>query len=287
MPTPVCIPATEVRTLSSISGDSQYQILIGKPGHIPPETKLPVIYLLDADACFNTMLESIRMRCHRPDATSVSPALVVGISHAAQDGTGRIGRTHDFTCGPSAENIAQGVQEPGGAAEFLHFIETRLKPVIEQDFPVDPKRQTLFGHSLGGYFVLTTALSSASTFQNYVAVSPSIWWNRPLLFKKAAEFFDREKSSSKISWQKQLILYTGEYEESLAPWQPANEINLKTLERRKRRAMVANAQSFTDFLIKQGTGFFDVHYQHVAGEDHASVVSVAINRSLRTVLAPE
>src|SRR3546814_19712655 len=44
----------------------------------------------------------------------------------------------------------------GGADDFLAFIEHELKPLIAQRYPVDARRQILFGHSYGGLFTLYT-----------------------------------------------------------------------------------------------------------------------------------
>lgn len=63
-----------------------------------------------------------------------------------------------------------------GAEQFLAFIEEELKPLIEREVPIDRTRQTLFGHSLGGWLVLYTLFTRSRAFQYYAAGSPSIWW---------------------------------------------------------------------------------------------------------------
>ena len=42
---------------------------------------------------------------------------------------------------------------------------------------VDPARQSLWGHSYGGLFVLHTLLRQPATFQRYIAADPSFWWH--------------------------------------------------------------------------------------------------------------
>ncbi len=281
---PVTIPETESRTIPSLSGHMQYELLISKPLKMQTGQKYPAIYLLDADACFGSMVESIRMRCHRPDATNVIPAIVVGISHRSAGSHIRENRSFDFTMSPSMDELSVSSSMGGGAKDFLYWMETRLKPEIEKDFPIDPAQQTLFGHSLGAYFVLLTAMSTSSTFRNYISVSPSIWWNPLVLHKKMEAFLTMHPD--RYDHLKKLLLYTGEYEESLAPWQELNEKNLDSLQRRKRRAMIGNTQDLVRHLNEHASHIFDVSYQHVPHEDHASLVSVAINRSLRTVLSP-
>jgi hypothetical protein len=105
----------------------------------------PIVYMLDAGGSFATMVEAIRARCRRPDATGVGPAFVVGIGmHGGEEvseGAGdraeaRLRRTRDYTPGPSLtpdnHSIPGGAQSSGGAKAFREFIEQELIPRIEQ-----------------------------------------------------------------------------------------------------------------------------------------------------------
>src|SRR5690606_6559257 len=47
--------------------------------------------------------------------------------------------------------------------------------------PIDESRQTLYGHSYGGLFVLHALRTQPGAFQRYVAASPSLWWNAPFV----------------------------------------------------------------------------------------------------------
>src|SRR3546814_8321170 len=63
-----------------------------------------------------------------------------------------------------------------------------LKPLIAQRYPVDARRQTLFGHSYGGLFTLYTLFTKPQAFQGYVAASPSIWWYQGYVERTLAAF---------------------------------------------------------------------------------------------------
>lgn len=289
MPQPVCLPQTETWTLESADGRA-YGVLIGEPTGPAPAGGYPVIYLLDARTCFGTMLESIRARCRRPDATGVGPAIAVGIVHQAEGPDLTARRTHDFTLGecaePSNRDAAVGHPEgsPGGALAFMNFLETRVKPAVERRFPVNPARQTLFGHSLGGYFVLQALVSHPASYDSFVAVSPSIWWDRERLFREAAQVFGDAEDA--VGLAPSVLLYTGEYEEKLAPWQIGTEAGARALPRRERRAMIRNAESFAAHLREISGGKLQASHQCFPGEDHASVLSAAINSALRILLTP-
>ena len=94
-------------------------------------------------------------------------------------------RFYDYTPYPNTNFKnrldSASVPEQGGAAEFLQFIEEELKPQIESEFNVDRRRQTIFGHSLGGLFTLYAMFSKPQAFSCYIAGDPSIHWNQEYL----------------------------------------------------------------------------------------------------------
>ncbi|MFX4279862.1 alpha/beta hydrolase [Aliarcobacter butzleri] len=75
------------------------------------------------------------------------------------------------------ENRGSSQFTQGGADKFYSFIQKQLKLVIEENYPINTKKQTLFGHSYGGLFTLYAFLNHNEDFQNFIAASPSIWWN--------------------------------------------------------------------------------------------------------------
>ena len=80
----------------------------------------------------------------------------------------------------------------------MDFIDTVVKPRIETRFKIDRPRQTPIGHSLGGLFTLSTMFNRPQSFQTYVALSPSIWWNHRVLLRQAQDFV--KKLAGLISW---------------------------------------------------------------------------------------
>ncbi|SHN43939.1 alpha/beta hydrolase-fold protein [Chitinophaga sp. CF418] len=72
----------------------------------------------------------------------------------------------------------------GGAAKFLGFIKDELIPYINKEYPSDGDN-TLWGHSLGGLFVINALLNEPKTFKSYIAVDPSLWWDDSYIQKIA------------------------------------------------------------------------------------------------------
>ena len=182
------LPNTEQYLLHTAARQQPYQIYVYKPAQEAPPQGFPVIYLLDANALFATMVEALRVQSRIPEKTGVYPAVVVGIGYPTKEPFDS-SRFYDFTM-PTPNEVLDALPvrnkdavrpQVGGADTFRAFIEQELKPRIESDYPIDTKQQAIFGHSLGGLFVLQTLFKQPQTFQTYVAGSPSVHWNKAML----------------------------------------------------------------------------------------------------------
>ncbi|BBI61027.1 hypothetical protein HSBAA_23330 [Vreelandella sulfidaeris] len=144
--------------------------------------------------------------------------------------------------GNVAENDFQ--QRPhGGADRFLSFIEGHLKPEINRRFAINTEQEAIFGHSLGGLFVLHALLTQPSSFDRYIAISPSLWWygERPLASLAQQTLI----ASCHTQWHSPTDR-VGELE------QPASGDVVTPRDRRMQaRAMVDNAQSVAEWLSTQ------------------------------------
>lgn len=255
------LPDTQLRVLRA--GDRDYAVSIGLPKGPPPAAGFPVLYVLDGDAGFATVLETQRRLSRRPDATGVGPAIVVGIGHGGGDLYDPALRQRDYL--PQA-----------GAPAFLDFIATVLKPLLASEFPVDPGRQALLGHSLAGYFTLWVLVRHTRAFTDYVAISPSLWQDDTLVEAAAAV-------AGPVS---RVAIAAGEWEEALPPWQRRHPEAEAVAARRAERRMVGNARQFAARLAGR-LGQDKVAFTLFAEEDHASVFAIAMSRALRLVLAPQ
>jgi hypothetical protein len=269
-PNPVCLPGTQRHALLRSDSDETYRIDIALPSGSAPDQGWPVIVLLDAGGCFATCVEALRRMGRRPDATGATPALIIGI--LPPDGTDAVEiRRRDFTTPRAA-----GDGPPSGGAEaFLHFIDAQVMPLAASLAPVDRERQTLFGHSLGGYFTLWALLNHPRAFRNYAAISPSVWWDRPGLLAAIP--------AAPLSGRR-LLVCIGEWEDALPPWQSARPDAETVRARRAARSMVAHAQDMAERIsAKMDKGY--AQFRLLLEEDHASIVSAAIPRMLRLASA--
>lgn len=254
-----------------------YRLWLAWPQQAAPPAGFPVIYVLDANATFGTFVEAVRMRAHRPDATGVGPAIVAGIAYPVDTAYERTRRVYDYT---PAGARGEGQEEGGGAAEFLEFIEHEVKPIVRASHAIDSTRETLFGHSLGGRFVLHTLCSAPELFETYVAVSPSIWWDREQLFGAVAAL---ELDPAHSHRNRRVMVTVGEYEQRLAPWQIGTAHAEAIAQRQQRRQMVDDAR---EMAARLGAICGCVRFDVFPAEDHASVVPVSIGRAIRFCAEP-
>ncbi|QFR33549.1 alpha/beta hydrolase [Ancylobacter sp. TS-1] len=278
---PVTLPDAEWFDLAPARGGGAsdgrpWRIFLARPPGEAPPAGFPAVFMLDANAGFATFAEVMRRGAVRPPATGISPAVIVGIGYPEGDDH-RARRSFDYTAGPGAEAGRPGQARPtGGRDAFLAFIEGTLKPHVAGMLPLDPARQTLFGHSLAGWLVLDALARGGATFRSHVAVSPSIWWDEARLVEGLAQARGTPA---------RLAVLVGEWEQALAPWQASRPEAAEMAARRARRGMVDRARDFAARAARELGPQARVEFELMAGEDHASILPAAMARALRFALA--
>ena len=152
------------------------RIAVYLPQHYSdPSRRFPVIYLLDGGA-----EEDFH---HITGLANISAAygltrevIVVGIE-------GR-DRRHDLTAPSSDPADLKVAPTSGGSDPYRRFLVDELKPWVEGRYRTDG-HSALMGESLAGLFVVETALRMPQAFDDYIAISPSMWWNREALSREA------------------------------------------------------------------------------------------------------
>jgi len=141
----------------------------------PARTSLPVLYMPDGglDEDFphvaNTVDSLIALGVIRP-------VIVVGIPNTQ--------RRRDLT-GPTRVATDSAIApRVGGSAAFRRFIRQELMPEVERRYRTVPER-AIIGESLAGLFIVETFLEEPSLFTHYVALDPSVWWDKGRLVDSA------------------------------------------------------------------------------------------------------
>lgn len=258
---PYALPRAMTLVVTAASNGHDYRLLISIPKGPPPEAGYPALVVLDGGALFPTVAETERRLSHRTEVTGVEHMVIVGVGPGHTDLYDTAQRHRDFTPGPPSLAEDGGRFETGGADDFLSFLLNEVIPLAIKQARVDPARISLMGHSLAGYFALDVLTRRPGAFAACVSISPSIWW-------------DPERLSKGI--------------ESMGPASPPVFLGVGRLEqtadeprsRRNQRRMVDAVLDLGDRLSAKAPGQITV--QVFADEDHASVVSVAAVRALRT-----
>jgi predicted alpha/beta superfamily hydrolase len=141
--------------------------------------KFPVVYLLDGDAHFYSVMGMIQ-QLSEVNMNMVLPRMIL----VAIENTNR---TRDLT--PSKDTLED--RNSGGGENFTLFIEKELIPYIDSLYPTSPYR-TLVGHSYGGLFSVNTLLNHTNLFNGYIAIDPTIRWDSNKILKQAEELLTRK-----------------------------------------------------------------------------------------------
>lgn len=147
----------EVSTISSRITKSDYPLSIYlPPASAGPRKNLPVVYVLDGESWFETLVSIVESTRNR--------IIIVAINSSGQ-------RSRDFV--PPNACTPDG----GGHALYFDFLRQELLPFVERAIGGDPVQRVLFGHSHGGSFVLYAMFSEppgTETFKAYLASDSSV-----------------------------------------------------------------------------------------------------------------
>lgn len=70
----------------------------------------------------------------------------------------------------------------GGSAKFMDFIEKDLMPYVEKNYRTNGNKM-LVGESFAGLFACEVLMKRPAMFDNYLIISPSLWWDNGSLLK--------------------------------------------------------------------------------------------------------
>lgn len=283
------LPGTERFGIRSPYGPN-YELFVAHPVGPPPSPAgYPVMYVLDGNAVFGTAAEIISLRSRRPEASGVFPAVLVGIGYPVDGPFDLDRRAFDYTppadpagLPPRPDNSAWPAI--GGADEFLDFIVAGVRPAIQQMFPIDMRRQALFGHSLGGLFALHALFNQTVAFSHYIAASPSIWWYRSALRNDEAAFTRGVELSPTNA---RLLVTVGDQEQELTRAEYAAPESRIRAEWKARNRMVDNARELAERMTRLQSHGLQTSFVAFAGEDHTSVIPASLARAVSFALGPQ
>lgn len=143
--------------------------------------RYPVLYLLDGEGHFQSVVGMIQQLSQVNGNTIVPEMIVVGIPNT--DRTRDLTPTHIKSDLPMMDS--NSTKNTGGGENFVAFMQKELMPHIDSLYPTQPFRM-LIGHSFGGLTVMNILTNHTKLFNAYIAIDPSMWYDKER-FLKATE----------------------------------------------------------------------------------------------------
>lgn len=157
------------------------------PGYSPDSLrKYPVIYLLDGSADEDFIHVAGLVQFGNFSWINMLPeSIVVGIAN--------VDRRRDFTFPTRNVQDKKDYPTTGHSTRFIDFIEKELQPFVNKTYKTDGT-STIIGQSLGGLLATEILLKKPQLFDNYIIVSPSLWWDDESLLQAQPAVFSGKKS---------------------------------------------------------------------------------------------
>ncbi|MCG7600354.1 prolyl oligopeptidase family serine peptidase [Halomonas sp. McH1-25] len=265
----VTLPGTQAFTLQSPQTGGDYLIQVSVPGTPAPKQGYAVLYVLDGNARLPLLHMARDTLTRQGPYGGGSPLLIVGIGYPDTERFDVSRRALDYT--PPTSGPAGEGREQGGAERFLAFIEQTLKPAMAERFPIDASREALMGHSYGGLFVMHVLHTAPQSFERYIAISPSLWWQH----RQVLDALTSQLDSSGDAPVRHVLIGVGELEQTPA----AEEADTPRAQHKRTHAMVDNARRAAQVLQRlrpQWVTRFDVY----PDEDHGNVMWPAAQEAI-------
>ncbi|CAL79136.1 S-formylglutathione hydrolase [Bradyrhizobium sp. ORS 278] len=201
-------------TLTTVSQNKSHGGVQGVYGHASQETKtemtfsvfvpphadgakLPVVWYLSGLTCTHanvTEKGEFRAACAELGLIFVAP----DTSPRGDGVPGDPNNAYDFGLG--AGFYVDATQEPFAKNyRMWSYVTEELPHVVAANFPVDPRRQSVMGHSMGGHGALTVALRNPDRYRAASAFSPIVAPSQVPWGEKALSGY---LGSDKAAWRK-------------------------------------------------------------------------------------
>ena len=138
----------------------------------PPQAiahPLPVLYYLSGLTCTE---ENVMAKSGVQQYAAEHGLLLVAPDTSPRN-TGIPGETDDWDFGAGAGFYVDAVAEPWSQHyQMYSYVVNELPALIAEHFPVQPDRQGVFGHSMGGHGALVCALRNRDRYRSVSAFAP-------------------------------------------------------------------------------------------------------------------
>jgi predicted alpha/beta superfamily hydrolase len=223
--------------------------------------RYPVLYLLDGDAHFHSVTGLLQILGTGVNGTYVVPEMIV-VAIPNTDRTRDLTPTRAETSPDGRPN--PGFRTSGGAPNFLKFMKSELIPYVDSAYRTAPYR-VLVGHSFGGIAAIHALYTMPETFNAYVAIDPSLWWDNRQLLRQATDYFKNAKLAGRA-------LFVGQAN-TLSPADTTDNAHYSSIVR------------FNRLLERYRSDGLRYAYRYYPNDSHGSVPLIAEYEALRFIFA--
>lgn len=238
----------------------------GDNGRSASGQRYPVVYLLDGDAHFSSVMGMIQQLSEINGNTVCPDMILVGIPNTD--------RMRDLTPTHAGSNFyvdSDAIRTAGGGENFTAFIERELMPHIDSIYPTAPYRM-LIGHSLGGLMVINTLVHHPQLFNAYLAIDPSMWWDNQKLLRQTESALAGHRFDGKT-------LYLG-VANTMEPGMDTARVRKDTT---GTTFHIRSILSLADALKKNKDNGLRWNYKYYDGDNHGSVPLISEYDALRFI----
>jgi predicted alpha/beta superfamily hydrolase len=240
-----------------------------KTGIQNPGQRYPVVYLLDGDGHFESVVGMIQQLSQVNGNTIVPEMIVVGIPNT--DRTRDLTPTHIQSDLPMMDtNFSKST---GGGENFTSFMAKELMPHIDSLYPTQPFR-VLIGHSFGGLIVMNTITNHTKLFNAYIAIDPSMWYDKEQFLKATQKKLATQKYNG-------TSLYVG-IANTMAPGMTLEKMKKDTTVDTRHIRSIFAMDKFIKANSQNGLKFASKYY---ADDDHGSVPLMSEYDGLRFIFS--
>jgi len=238
----------------------QREFWVYTPEDFDASKRYPIIYVLNAEGHFHAVTGMLT-RLHK---WQMPKSIVVGIRG--------IDGIKDYTPSNVKSSRHHNTETSGGAHNFAKFLNEELHCLITDSYPTE-HNATIVGHSTAGLFVIYSFLNNESVFDNFIAIDPSLWWDKEDLVK-----------------QSQKLISNGNYKDKSLYVAVANSIGerMDTVKVRRDKSEIteqirANLK-FHDVLVQHKSNL-DFEWEYFKNEDHGSIIIPGQYNGFRSVFS--
>ncbi|OIV43698.1 alpha/beta hydrolase-fold protein [Flavobacterium johnsoniae] len=227
--------------------------------------KYPVVYVLDGDAHFSSVVGIIEELSEINGNTNCPEMIVVGITNTNRNRD--LTPTHSDVDPPF---VPKGLSEQsGGGEKFTAFLEKELIPYIDAKYPTAPYK-TLIGHSFGGLTVMNILTNHTSLFNSYIAIDPSMWWDHDQFLKETT----KKLAAKNLTGISLFLAAANTMDDNMNIVKVRRDTTVFT---RHIRSIL----NLNDFLKQNKKSNLNYEYKYYDKDDHGSVPLIATYDGLR------